>query len=104
MSDRGQLRRSDRTPVTSGLPPINGQFPSLSACLKGARNRLMHRSKGERSACIFVTLDRTAAAPCPEGAAALGRSGGRLRDAFDDLEIGRQRLALFELCIQRADK
>ena len=24
----------------------------------------------------------------------VGRSGGRLRDAFDDLEIGRQRLAL----------
>ena len=55
----------------------------------------MHRSKGARSACIFVTLDRTGRgalfrkAPRP-----VGRSGGRLRDAFDDLEIGCQRLAL----------
>jgi hypothetical protein len=55
----------------------------------------MHRSKGERSACIFVTLDRTGCGrPVQKAPRPVGRSGGRLRDAFDDLEIGRQRLAL----------
>ena len=55
----------------------------------------MHRSKGERSACIFVTLDRTGCgALSRRRRGPVGRSGDRLRDAFDDLEIGRQRLAL----------
>jgi len=35
----------------------------------------MHHSKGERSAGIFVTLDRTGCGTCPEGAAA----GGTIR-------------------------
>ena len=54
--------------------------PVLPEC---ARSKLMHRSKGEHTACaddgspcIFVTLDRTpAVAPCLEGVAA----GGTIR-------------------------
>jgi hypothetical protein len=43
---------------------------------------------------IFVTLDRNPAAAVQTALRPMGRSGGWLRDALDDFEIGRQRLAL----------
>jgi len=51
----------------------------------------MHRSKFAQR---FVTLDRTGRGALSRRRRGRGRSDGRLRDAFDDLEIGCQRLAL----------
>ena len=47
------------------------------------------------SACIFVTLDpNRLRRPVQKAPRPVGRSGGRLRSHFDDLEIGGQMLAL----------